>query len=338
MICSDFNKLLDSYETLNENQLENLNSHAAECENCRNELNFFKSIIETSASIPNPVPPKSLIDEVNKRLDASSNIGTIREEKPRFWSNMQGFATIAACLAVGLTVGLNAGYIKNSLKDNSESGVIKEVVTDDNAGTDVPQKSEDNATESKTQHEAQPKTQNTKTVDKGTKADEKPASKADAPAVAEDKKDTAAVVSVTEKPHKDNNVPIPAKDTENSYISQEANNKPEAPATAEPTGAPDVSGYSIDEPATIAFGYYNAPRETKVKYITADYLLVNGEDMGAVVSIMSEMGVVCSQGFYMTPRANFYALLNRFDEEGIIYAYDLNYNSSDNIAFELRYN
>ena len=48
MVCKDFFDLLDNYESLNENQHNELELHAQSCENCRNELEFFKSIILTS--------------------------------------------------------------------------------------------------------------------------------------------------------------------------------------------------------------------------------------------------------------------------------------------------
>ena len=70
MICAEFLELLDSYESLTDEQRAEIEKHTAECETCRKEFEFFKSVISNLSTIPSPKAPASLIDNVNAKLDA----------------------------------------------------------------------------------------------------------------------------------------------------------------------------------------------------------------------------------------------------------------------------
>ena len=107
MICSEFAELLDRYELLTDAERCELEKHASECEKCQSELEFFKSITSISTSIPLPKAPDTLIDEVNARLDAKPII--------RFRPNVRILSTIAACLVLGISVGVNNGFIKKNI-------------------------------------------------------------------------------------------------------------------------------------------------------------------------------------------------------------------------------
>ncbi|MGN0164466.1 MAG: hypothetical protein ACI4EA_12960 [Candidatus Ornithomonoglobus sp.] len=127
MNCSEFRKALDNYELLDDRELADMECHAQLCNECRSELEFYKSIIQTAASIPMPDPPADLIDKVNARIDNESKLG--RTVNNIIWgvrNNARRYATLAACLVVGLAVGLNSGVIKDSLSDGSDDGVISE--------------------------------------------------------------------------------------------------------------------------------------------------------------------------------------------------------------------
>ncbi|MEE0410962.1 MAG: hypothetical protein UD759_09285, partial [Clostridia bacterium] len=122
MICSEFFALLDNYESITDEQRAEMEKHTAECETCRKELEFFKSVMCNLASIPTPEAPKTLIDKVNAKLDA---------EKPvvvGFKWNFRVLSTVAACLAIGLAVGINNGYIKDAITGNGTDGIINETV------------------------------------------------------------------------------------------------------------------------------------------------------------------------------------------------------------------
>ena len=335
MICSEFMQLLDSYETLDENQRMSLELHSAQCEACHKELEFFKSIIKTSATIPCPKPPKTLISDINAALD-SEPVVTGMFIKLR--ENIRNYATVAACLVVGIVVGINGGYIKERLSDNSTEGVIKETVV---AETDS---ATDNAVKANQTDVPKAETNAEKTVKPET-TDEKPAS-----SVAKGNKATTN----TQKPQTAVQTQVPAtvkplqtvsprteqdnSKTDRYVISQGNYYLPdnEGSDVAEPVTTPNVNEYSIaDKGSEVA--YYNFPLDGSSKSSSNDYLRVSGDDMGAVVSIMSELGVASEDGYYTTSRANFYRLIDRLDAQNIGYVYDLRSSSGDKVLFKLRY-
>ena len=48
MDCESFGKYLDNYENLTEQEKSDMDEHAANCEECRAELDFFMSMIATA--------------------------------------------------------------------------------------------------------------------------------------------------------------------------------------------------------------------------------------------------------------------------------------------------
>ncbi len=337
MICSEFMQLLDSYETLDVNQRMSLEEHSAQCETCHNELEFFKSIIKTSATIPCPQPPKTLIADINAALDSEPVVTGVFV---KFKENIRSYATIAACLIVGIVVGINGGYIKERLSDDSTDGVIKETVV-----TDANSEKQDTAETPDVKSAAEVK--QTESV-KPEKADEKPASSV----VKEIRTETG-----TQKPRKTVQTQTPATDKPvqtskpataeptqdnvkpdrytisqgNYYVPKDDKSKSEEPVTT-----PDVSEYSIADKGSET-AYYNFPLDNSSKNSSNDYLRVSGDDMGAVVSIMSELGVTSEDGYYTTSRANFYRLIDKLDAQNIGYVYDLRNSSGDKVLFKLRY-
>ncbi len=122
MNCSEFRALLDNYANLNDSDLQRLNSHADECAECRAELEFFDSIMKTAASVSFPEPPEDLPDRINKQIDLMpSGFGRITHS---IRVNSKRYAALAACLIVGVTVGLNHGFIEKHLSNDKADGVI----------------------------------------------------------------------------------------------------------------------------------------------------------------------------------------------------------------------
>ena len=324
MICSDFFQLLDNYETLDEAQLKSVEEHASQCEYCRKEFEFFKSVIATSASIPCPAPPETLIAEVNAKLDKAPS-GYFERVKNNIRLNVRSYATVAACVAIGLAVGLNGDYFKSRLDDTSTDGVIREVVSHNTGEGESPV--------------ASPVVETEKPV-KDLVKDEKPASSDIKTPSGEPVKETVPVEktkpavkaeTVAEPQNAANNEPV-VTDTKKDRYTIDKNGyyvpSDNPSATNTPTASPDVSEYSL------------ANRDdTKVAYIVGDddYIMIDGGDMAAVTKIMSELGVTGSDGVFTTSRANFYRFMDRLDSEGIIYSFEIN-NSSSDISFKLRYN
>ena len=313
MICSEFFALLDNYESITDEQRAEMEKHTAECETCRKELEFFKSVMCNLASIPTPEAPKTLIDKVNAKLDA---------EKPvvvGFKWNFRVLSTVAACLAIGLAVGINNGYIKDIITNNSTEGVISQTV----AGTpEVGGEAPVEASVAPRSGEA-----------------EKPVSESETPANPTVREKTKVVVAKsTEKPVVTATKAPVRTEAPKVDKPQIVAAHTEAPAPT-PDNAQDVEAYEIkSDGPQIAYGRYNVEVARRTPGEFSDYLHVESDDMGAVVSTMSEMGVRNSGGYYMTSRQNFYALMDTLNDKGVGYECDLQYNSGENISFRLTYN
>ena len=337
MICSEFFKLLDSYETLDENQLMSLENHAAECSDCNNELKFFKSIIKTSASIPCPDPPKTLMADINRALDSEAKpVVTFTRVLENIRENVRTYATVAACFAVGIVVGLNGGYIKSRLTNNDTDGVIKETVVENKENAETVLETDDAAP----QISQSPQTQ---------KADEKPASSVKPEKPSTVKGETTQAVA-TNKPASETVTPqyvqgplpiIDDKGNKKKYTIAHGNYyipEDEVKATIAPDTDINIEGYEVaGSDVAIAYGYFDVPVEETDDSSVA-FLLVNNQDMGAVVSTMSELGVNSLGGYYVTPITNFYTLMDRLDMQGIGYACDIQNNRDGEISFKLKYN
>ena len=331
MICSDFCELLDSYESLTNEQRMDLENHATQCETCRKELEFFKSVINISASIPAPEAPKSLIENVNAKLDAESTtvIG--------FKWNFRVLSTIAACLAIGLAVGINNEYIKGVMTQPDTDGVITETVItseEDVSSTDI----DEVVSQVSQTPEPKAKVQVAEPVKKAPVVASEPIKPTVKPVV-------DRVVSrpqYTQIPVNVVATQAPLKEEADKVVSTPVPEKTEVDEpVAKPTTEPEhnVEEYAIkDDGPQIAYGHYNVEPSKRAPSAISDYLHVGSNDMGTVVSTMSEMGVKNSGGYYMTSRQNFYDLIDRLSDEGVGYECDLQYNSGENISFRLTYN
>lgn len=121
----DFSLMLENYENLSDNDKQLMEAHAGGCEECRRELEFYRSIMKTTASLPVMEPPADLLDKINSRIDSmpsrTSRFGRAAEH---FRIYRVQYATVAACLAVGLIVGLNSGVIRDKLDPAAPDGII----------------------------------------------------------------------------------------------------------------------------------------------------------------------------------------------------------------------
>lgn len=308
MICSEFFELLDNYELISDEKRLEMEQHAQECESCRKELEFFHDVLKISASIPSPSAPNSLIDEVNKRLD-TEHISAIK-----FRPDFRVLSTVAACLTIGLAVGINNGFIKDNISPADVDGIINEAVVSTESPISESDHDEviDNA-EGKIVKAKDYTSQNL--ITSVAQSTQQPT--------------TAPVVSTT----------APTKAPVNSTSA------PSTPQPTEQTPAPtpdaqaSVEKYEISETDTsLEFGYYSAGTKGRVAKPDSDYLFVQSDDMGTVVSTISEIGIKTVNGYYMTSLEEFYELINILDDKGVGYECDLQNTMSDNIAFKLTYN
>ncbi len=136
MDCLKFAQMLDSYTNLTAEQISELEQHAAACESCRKELEFFRMITDTASSLVSPSPPPDLIDKINGRIDSEPSRGAFETVIGNIRSNIRQYAMAAACLVVGIVVGVNGKMLSDRISGADKDGVIsQQTVTSDKGGS-----------------------------------------------------------------------------------------------------------------------------------------------------------------------------------------------------------
>jgi hypothetical protein len=154
MTCEQFNKMLDNYENLSEQEKLAMNEHANECEKCRDELDFMLKIIMQLNTLPKIEAPNDFIDKLNKRISLEDyEEKKINRMLNSIRRNYKRYSTIAACLVLAVIVGVNGKSLMNNMMKDDDGGVIVETGTV--GETDTPNtaiqavpKSEDSTSES----------------------------------------------------------------------------------------------------------------------------------------------------------------------------------------------
>ena len=129
MDCESFGKYLDNYENLTEQEKSDMEKHAAKCEECRAELDFFMSMISTAKSLPKIEPPADFMDKLNTRLDAEDK-RVVSASKIKGHLRRYGiqYAAAAACLALVTVITANRSLLTDRM-DTVPDGIISEETT-----------------------------------------------------------------------------------------------------------------------------------------------------------------------------------------------------------------
>lgn len=127
MSCEEFNRMLDNYENLTEQEKLILNEHAGECESCRDELDFMLTIIMQLNTLPRIETPYDFKDKLNKRISLEDfEDRKINRMLNGIRRNYKRYSTIAACLVLAVIVGLNGKSIIDNMVRTDDGGVIIE--------------------------------------------------------------------------------------------------------------------------------------------------------------------------------------------------------------------
>lgn len=367
MDCQKFAAMLDRYADLNEDQIKELEEHAMDCEQCRKELEFFRSIISAAADLPTIEPPADLLSRINDELDkqnAHIGVRTFDRIARNVRINIRRYATAAACLLVGVIVGLNSGMIIDSLDGRDSGGVIREQVSKTNGTpeSETPATAEAEAAVSATLAPQSPTAVPAEraTEHKTQAAVSTPESGADVAAPVKTSKpvseDKPAWIAPAETPAVSTTAPVitaapvssePAKESEpktdesNKYVMSTEYHMPDEYAyngekdvpEEEITEQPGVESYSLATEET-EYSYANEAAESRSVKSNPGQLIIDVSSVDRVVSIMNELGVENSGVAYVASADIFYALLDRLDAAGIEYSYVLN-DSGDNISFKI---
>jgi hypothetical protein len=129
MNCNEFADMLDSYASLSEDEMRAVEEHTLHCDKCKEELEFMRSMIDTTSSLPPIEPPEDFLDKLNARLDKeieqeSKLTRFVRRSRPYIGR----YGAVAACFAVAVAVGVNADMLVSRM-NNSDDGVISRTTT-----------------------------------------------------------------------------------------------------------------------------------------------------------------------------------------------------------------
>lgn len=374
MKCSEFAQLLDNYANLDQKQLDELEQHAAECDKCREELEFFRMITETTASLASPIPPSDLIDKINDRIDNEPKQRIFVSVMENIRVNLRHYAMVAACLVVGVIVGLNSKMMNERISGTDNDGIIKSEIHTSENGTDqvsengtgsvsgpvlTPQLPEPTASTDKDHSNTNtviPETDNS--VNKGRSVAE---SSAPVPARNESSgysynvPQRAALATAQPETQQQS----AANDVQYTQPATNADNITAASATTEtvPEQSNDVytverDGYHLPEETqeTVSEGTVNevesyslAQNENTEEYgysvqnsdVSPDQLAVSYDDADRVISILSEFSIENNGEACIASSADFDVFLSELDAEGIEYNYIPRGGAGDTVVFRI---
>ncbi len=103
MDCEKFLSLTDDYINglLSEREAEEMDEHARACPECRSELEFERSIMQTLHDIPPLAVPDDFTDNLNKRLDIED---ARKKTRRRIMLSRRVAAPLAACLILAVVL------------------------------------------------------------------------------------------------------------------------------------------------------------------------------------------------------------------------------------------
>ena len=128
MTCEKFAQMLDNYENLTDEEKSLMSEHAAQCETCRREFEFMRSIINAVKTLPEMNVPDDFLENLNKRIDAEVKPAKRRSVAGHVRYNWQKYSAVAACLVLVAVIGANYNTLIDSM-NGSDDGVISTVTT-----------------------------------------------------------------------------------------------------------------------------------------------------------------------------------------------------------------
>lgn len=136
MKCADFENYLDNYENLTDLEKNDMLDHAAMCEKCQAELDFFLSIISTAKSLPKIEPPQGFADTLNARLDkVDKRVVSLSGPAYHLRKNRKQYAALAACLALITLLTANHSSLLKPFDADDSGVIIEETVDQGESGT-----------------------------------------------------------------------------------------------------------------------------------------------------------------------------------------------------------
>ena len=105
MDCTEFEKMLEKYETLTAEEKIKLSEHAEQCDACSESLADYIAMTEVLNSLPKLNAPEDFLSKLNERIDKEVPSQT------GIWHNIKQhsyrYGAIAACIALVAVIGIN---------------------------------------------------------------------------------------------------------------------------------------------------------------------------------------------------------------------------------------
>lgn len=134
MNCEEFRVMLDNYANLTDEEKLGLAAHADECPNCKAELDFLLSVINSVNTLPKIEPSADFLDRLNKRIDAEEKGGK------KIWKAFKRYSVeysgIAACLLLAACIGINGKILGDKMMYHDDGAAVAYEVTHNNKAAD----------------------------------------------------------------------------------------------------------------------------------------------------------------------------------------------------------
>ncbi len=122
MDCIEFQKIMEDYENLSDEQKKLLKEHTECCVECASFLDEYEQMLETLKSMPKLTAPDNFLSDLNKRIDSE------RPKISKFLVHIKRYSyrysAVAACIALLAVIGVNTkDYIGKM--NSSDDGVIE---------------------------------------------------------------------------------------------------------------------------------------------------------------------------------------------------------------------
>lgn len=130
MNCTEFEKMLENYETLTDEEKLKLSEHAEQCDACSESLADYISMTEVLNSLPKLKAPEDFLSKLNERIDKEVPSQT------GLWHNIKQhsyrYGAIAACIALVAVIGINNTELVDRMigKDTNDAEVTVRDISD----------------------------------------------------------------------------------------------------------------------------------------------------------------------------------------------------------------
>lgn len=355
MNCDEFNKRLDNYASLTDEELSEMEKHSFECENCKKELDFMRSMMSVLNTLPDIEAPADFMEKLNARIDDEERKKNIKERIIRnIRGNWQRYTAAAACFALVAVVTSNGRLLVDKL-DGSD-GVITETPVVSGDTTPVPtaealvlseQTSGNEVTEEKTytfsnntvsevntytdvksetsKSVSAPKSNSEKTVT-SNKNTTPSSTVTPASPIAEKEVDvTVEVGEVNENSDADTGIALMSEDE--PHIANVRSVRPHRmPEVTEAPNTDAIEDYSLASGGRIAYGRYykldkdGNPIEDKEEKKPIGSIVVAAKDVDEAINVIRQYSYDEDGEFYTTSSDRLTSMLSVLSGQGIDYS------------------